>query len=68
MDVELNEMTNVDINPLRGIEDLTLFDEFNQWFAGNITVDRDIQHSKNFFGNTFEERVNGMDRERGNYC
>lgn len=51
------------MNPLRGIEDLTLFDEFDQWLAGNITVDHDIQHLKNFFWNTFGERFNGMDKE-----
>lgn len=28
-DVKLNERASVDINPLRGIEDLTLFDEFD---------------------------------------
>lgn len=31
-----------DINPLRGMEDLKLSNEFELWFANNITVNHDI--------------------------
>ena len=40
---------SVDINPLRGLKDSSLFPEFDQWFAGDMTVDRRVQHPKSFF-------------------
>ena len=40
--MKINEGTNVDKNPLKGMKDLRLFDEFEQWFACNIIVDRII--------------------------
>ena len=49
MDRDIDERTNVDINPLRGLEDLRGFDEFDQWFAGAITMDRTIRKSHKFF-------------------
>lgn len=49
MDRDIDERTNVDINPLRGLEDPRGFDEFDQWFAGAITVDRTIRQSHKFF-------------------
>ncbi|KAH9783704.1 calcium-dependent protein kinase 24 [Citrus sinensis] len=40
---------SVDMNPLRGLEDSRLCEEFDQWFAGKIFVDRPVQQSLNFF-------------------
>ncbi|GAY53155.1 hypothetical protein CUMW_147220 [Citrus unshiu] len=39
----------VDINLLRGLEDSSLFAEFDRWFAGDMTVDRRVQHLWSFF-------------------
>lgn len=41
--------TSVDINSLKEMEDPRLFDEFEQWFAGNIIIDYIIRKSHNFF-------------------
>ena len=41
--------TSLDINPLRGLKDSSLYAEFDQWFAGDITVDRRVQHPQSFF-------------------
>ena len=41
--------TSIDINPLRGLEDSSLFVEFDRWFASDITVDRRVQHLRSFF-------------------
>ncbi|XP_052296308.1 uncharacterized protein LOC102609498 isoform X4 [Citrus sinensis] len=48
-DYEIDERSSVDMNPLRGLEDSRLCEEFDQWFAGNISVDRLVQQSRNFF-------------------
>ena len=48
-DYEIDERSSVDMNPLRGLEDSRLCEEFDQWFAGNISVDRPVQQSRNFF-------------------
>ncbi|GAY65255.1 hypothetical protein CUMW_239760 [Citrus unshiu] len=40
MDHEIDMNTSVDINPLRGLEDSSLFAEFDRWFTGDMTVDR----------------------------
>ncbi|GAY61393.1 hypothetical protein CUMW_209640 [Citrus unshiu] len=48
-DYEIDERSSVDMNPLRGLEDARLCEEFDQWFAGNIFVDRPVQQSRNFF-------------------
>ncbi|KAL9453919.1 hypothetical protein AB3S75_009510 [Citrus x aurantiifolia] len=37
------------MNTLRGLEDSRLCEEFDQWFADNISVDRPVQQSRNFF-------------------
>ena len=44
---EINERASVDINPLKGLEDPRLFDEFNQLFVGKITMDHTIQKPRN---------------------
>ncbi|KAL9419368.1 hypothetical protein AB3S75_037183 [Citrus x aurantiifolia] len=49
MDHAIDLSTSVDINPLRGLEDPSLYDEFDRWFAGDMTVDRRVQHSRSFF-------------------
>ena len=41
--------TSLDINPLRGLEDSSLYAEFDRWFAGDMTVDRRVQHLRSFF-------------------
>ncbi|GAY57097.1 hypothetical protein CUMW_176800 [Citrus unshiu] len=41
--------TSVDINPLKGLEDSSLFAEFDRWFAGDMTVVRRVQHPRSFF-------------------
>ncbi|GAY68200.1 hypothetical protein CUMW_262300 [Citrus unshiu] len=48
-DYEIDERSSVDMNPLRGLEDSRLCEEFDQWFAGKIFVDRPVQQSLNFF-------------------
>ncbi|GAY65250.1 hypothetical protein CUMW_239760 [Citrus unshiu] len=42
MDHEIDMNTSVDINPLRGLEDSSLFAEFDRWFTGDMTVDRRV--------------------------
>ena len=37
------------MNMFRRLEDSRLCEEFDQWFAGNIFVDRPVQQSRNFF-------------------
>lgn len=39
---EIDEKTSVDINLHRGMEDPRLFDEFEQWFASNFTIEGTI--------------------------
>lgn len=39
---EIDERTSVDINVHRGMEDPRLFDEFEQWFASNFTIEGTI--------------------------
>ncbi|KAL9409636.1 hypothetical protein AB3S75_047951 [Citrus x aurantiifolia] len=46
---EIDERMIVDINQLRGLDDLTLFHEFEQWLAGNVAVDREIHQSMQFY-------------------
>lgn len=46
---EIDERMIVDINPLRGLDDPTLFHEFEQWLAGNVAVDRKIHQSMQFY-------------------
>ena len=41
--------TSLDINPLRGLEDSSLYAEFDRWFAGDMTVDQRVQHPRSFF-------------------
>ena len=41
--------TTVDINPLRGLEDSSMFAEFDRWFAGDMTVVRRVRHPRSFF-------------------
>ncbi|GAY65417.1 hypothetical protein CUMW_240980 [Citrus unshiu] len=40
---------SVDINPLRGLEDSSLFAEFDRWFAGDMTVVWRVQYPQSFF-------------------
>ncbi|KAH9716558.1 Receptor-like protein 13 [Citrus sinensis] len=49
MDHAIDMNTSVDINPLRGLEDSSLFAEFDRWFIGDMTVDRRVQHPRSFF-------------------
>ena len=49
MDHAIDMSMSVDINPLKGLEDPSLYDEFNRWFTGDMTVDRRVQHSWSFF-------------------
>ncbi|GAY53431.1 hypothetical protein CUMW_149210 [Citrus unshiu] len=48
MEHAIDMSTSVNINPLRGLEDSSLFAEFDRWFAGDITVDRRVQHPRSF--------------------
>ena len=41
--------TSLDINPLRGLEDSSLYAEFDRWFAGDMTVNWRVQHPRSFF-------------------
>ena len=41
--------TTLDINPLRRLEDSSMNVEFHRWFAGDMTVDRRVQHPRSFF-------------------
>ena len=49
MDHAIDMSTSVDVNPLRGLEDSSLFAEFDRWFAGNMIVVRRVQHLRLFF-------------------
>ena len=49
MDHVIDISTSMDINPLRGLEDSSLYDGFDRWFAGNMTIDRRVQHLWSFF-------------------
>ncbi|GAY62596.1 hypothetical protein CUMW_219090 [Citrus unshiu] len=49
MDHAQDMNTSVDINPLRGLEDSSLFAEFDRWFAGDMTVVWRVQHPRSFF-------------------
>ena len=49
MDHAIDMSTSVDINLLRGLEDSSLFAEFDRWFVGDITVDWRVQHPRSFF-------------------
>ena len=49
MDHAIDMSTSMDINQLRGLEDPSLYDEFDWWFAGDMTVDRRVQHPWSFF-------------------
>ena len=44
-DYEIDERSSVDMNPLRGLEDSRLCEEFDQWFANKISIDRHVQQS-----------------------
>ncbi|KAH9671507.1 hypothetical protein KPL70_017399 [Citrus sinensis] len=46
---EIDERMIVDINPLKRLDDPTLFHEFEQWLAGNVAVDREIHQSMQFY-------------------
>ena len=48
-DYKVDERSSVDMNPLRGLEDSSLCEEFDQWFAVKISVDRPVQQSQIFF-------------------
>ncbi|GAY60486.1 hypothetical protein CUMW_202330 [Citrus unshiu] len=37
-DYEIDERSSVDMNLLRGLEDSRLYEEFDQWFAGNASM------------------------------
>ncbi|GAY66890.1 hypothetical protein CUMW_252420 [Citrus unshiu] len=49
MEHAINMSTSVDVNPLRGLEDSSLFAEFDRWFTGDIRVRRRVQHLRSFF-------------------
>lgn len=49
MDREIDERTSVDINLHRGMDNPRLFDEFEQWFASNFTMEGTIRTSHYFF-------------------
>ena len=49
IDHAIDMSTNVDINPLRGLEDPNLYDEFDRWLAGDMIVDRRVQNPRSFF-------------------
>ena len=49
MDHAQDMNTSVDINPLRRMEDSSLFAEFDRWFASDMTVDQRVQHSRLLF-------------------
>ncbi|GAY60658.1 hypothetical protein CUMW_203770 [Citrus unshiu] len=49
MDHVIDMNTSVDINPLRGLEDSSMFAKFDRWFAGDMTVDRRVQYPWSFF-------------------
>ena len=41
--------TSVDINLLRGLENSSMYTEFDRWFPGDMTMDRRVQHPRSFF-------------------
>ncbi|KDO39925.1 hypothetical protein CISIN_1g037741mg, partial [Citrus sinensis] len=49
MEHAIDMNTSVDVNPLRGLEDSSLFDEFDRWFTGDSRVRRRVQHPRSFF-------------------
>ncbi|GAY38120.1 hypothetical protein CUMW_034310 [Citrus unshiu] len=49
MEHAIDMSTSVDVNPLRGLEDSSLFAEFDRWFTGDIRVRRNVQHPRSFF-------------------
>ena len=49
MDHAIDVSTSVDINPLKGLDDFSLYAEFDRWFVGNIIVDQRVQHPQSFF-------------------
>ncbi|GAY61965.1 hypothetical protein CUMW_214120, partial [Citrus unshiu] len=49
MEHAIDMSTSVDVNPLRGLEDSSLFAEFDRWFTGDSRVRRRVQHPRSFF-------------------
>ncbi|GAY59834.1 hypothetical protein CUMW_197500 [Citrus unshiu] len=49
MEHAIDMSTSVDVNPLRGLEDFSLFAEFDRWFTSDIRVRRRVQHPRSFF-------------------
>ena len=49
MEHAIDMSTSVDVNPLRGLEDSSLFAEFDRWFTGDSRVCRRVQHPRSFF-------------------
>ncbi|GAY50491.1 hypothetical protein CUMW_127110 [Citrus unshiu] len=49
MEHAIDMSTSVDVNPLRGLEDSSLFAEFDRWFTGDSRVRRRVQHPWSFF-------------------
>ena len=49
VDRAIDMSMSVDINPLRGLENSSLYDEFDRWFADDMIVDRRVQHPRSFF-------------------
>ncbi|GAY62662.1 hypothetical protein CUMW_219620 [Citrus unshiu] len=49
MDHAIDMSTSVDVNLLRGLEDSSLFAEFDRWFTGDSRVRRRVQHPRSFF-------------------
>ncbi|XP_052299686.1 uncharacterized protein LOC127903070 [Citrus sinensis] len=49
MEHTIDMSTSVDVNPLRGFEDSSLFAEFDRWFTGDSRVRRRVQHPRSFF-------------------
>ncbi|GAY67530.1 hypothetical protein CUMW_257240, partial [Citrus unshiu] len=49
MEHTIDMSTSVDVNPLRGLEDSSLFAEFDRWFTGDSRVHRRVQHPRSFF-------------------
>ena len=42
IDHGIDVSTSVDINPLRGLEDSSLYDEFDRWSTSDMTVDQRV--------------------------
>jgi len=49
MEHAIDMSTTVDVNPLRGLWDSSLFAEFDRWFTGDSRVRRRVQHPRSFF-------------------